>query len=103
MSYSGSSVTDTSWTRPRRSDDERSCSWTAAKWRSISGQKLGSGQRVYTNVTASTWPRQSLSERRVPRLIDQLAVAHRFARGQADPSRVRRWPLVRQRRDTRRE
>lgn len=36
------------------------------KLRSIKGQKLGSGHRVYVNVTASTRPFQSASRRGVP-------------------------------------
>ncbi len=43
----------------------------ALKCRSINGQKLGSGQRVYMNVTASACPRQSATRRVVAVLIDE--------------------------------
>ena len=53
---SGSKLIDSRCTRPRRLASSVTICCTSANWRSISGQKSGSGHRVYTNVTASVPP-----------------------------------------------
>ena len=50
----GSKLTDSSCTRPRSAASADAVRWISANRRSISGQKSGSGQRVYMNVTART-------------------------------------------------